>query len=385
MRPPLALLQLAPVLVVACGATPAPAPPHELPPVTTRPEVAVVSTAPHEVDAGATAPPLPASSDALVIVPAPPHTFAGAAGNIPGDSGLSGLFAVGDSVFASGSGFLLRSTDRGLHYARTEIEPRFPVVWAASEREVFVAGQGGVVRSTDGGASFAPTGRTPGPSVSGIWGRSAEELYVVGSGGGGPFVGRSVDHGATWTRLPVPITDGWLHDVGTTDGRDVLVAGTEEGTRATSPGTRESNAVILRSTDAGAHWKRLPMFSKGGTDHEETRRICFAEGTLFASSAYGLHMTRDLGKTWRVATQVGAEVLALACRGKEVVVGGRNRSLLASADGGATWSRNPLGTLFGEPSLVSVQAAAISEAGEMYVGFEGLYTDHRGSLFRRSP
>ncbi len=198
-------------------------------------------------------------------------------------------------------------------------------------------------------------------------------------------MGRSVDHGATWTRLPVPITDGWLHDVGTTDGRDVLVAGTEEGTRATSPGTRESNAVILRSTDAGAHWKRLPMFSKGGTDHEETRRICFAEGTLFASSAYGLHMTRDLGKTWRVATQVGAEVLALACRGKEVVVGGRNRSLLASADGGATWSRNPLGTLFGEPSLVSVQAAAISEAGEMYVGFEGLYTDHRGSLFRRSP
>jgi len=78
-------------------------------------------------------------------------------------------------------------------------------------------------------------------------------------------------------------------------------------------------------------------------------------------------------------------VLALACRGKEVVVGGRNRSLFVSADGGATWSRDPLGTLFGEPSLVSVQTAVIAETGELYVGFEGLYTDHRGSLFRRSP
>lgn len=373
-------------LLVACGGSPAPAPPHELPPVTTRPEVAVVSIAPHEVDAGAAAPRLPASPDALVIVPALPRAFTGAAGNIPGDSGLSGLFTVGDSVFACGSGFVLRSTDRGLHYARTEVGPRFPVVWAPSEREVFVAGEGGVVRSTDGGASFSPTGAAPGSAVTGIWGPSAEQIYIAGAGGsGGPFVARSVDHGATWTRLAVPITDGWLHDVGTTDGRDVLVAGTENGSRATSPGTRESNAVILRSTDAGAHWKRLPVFAKNGTDHEETRRICFSDGTLFASSAYGLYMTRDLGKTWRVATQVGAEVLALACRGKEVVVGGRNRALFVSADGGATWGRDPLASLFGEPSLVSVQAAFISERGEMYVGFEGLYTDHRGSLFRRSP
>ncbi|NOU27889.1 MAG: hypothetical protein HOO96_08295 [Polyangiaceae bacterium] len=365
-----ALLQLAPVLMVACGATPTPAPPHELPPVTTRPEVAVVSIAPHEVDAGATAPSLPPSPDALVILPAPPHTFAGAAGNIPGDSGLSGLFTVGDSVFASGSGFLLRSTDRGLHFARTEVAPRFPVVWAPSEREVFVAGEGGVVRSTDGGASFSSTGAAPGSAVTGIWGPSAEQIYIVGAGGsGGPFVARSTDHGATWARLPVPFTEGWLYDVGTTDGRDVLVAGT---------------GAILRSTDAGAHWKRLPMF-KGGTEHEQTRRLCFAAGTLFASSTYGLHMTRDLGKTWRVATQVGSEVLALACRGLEVVVGGRGRLLFVSADGGATWRRDPLGRLFAEPSLVSVQAAAISEAGEMYVGFEGLYTDHRGSLFRRSP
>ncbi len=387
MRPPLALLQLAPVLVVACGATPAPAPPHELPPVTTRPEVAVVSTAPHEVDAGATAPPLPASSDALVIVPAPPHTFAGAAGNIPGDSGLSGLFAVGDSVFASGSGFLLRSTDRGLHYARTEIEPRFPVVWAPlrSARSSWRAKAAWCDPPTAAPPSRPPVARA-GPSVSGIRPQRRGALRR-GLGRGGPFVGRSVDHGATWTRLPVPITDGWLHDVGTTDGRDVLVAGTEEGTRATSRDPREQrrHPSLHRRRTSAHSGNGSPCSPKGGTDHEETRRICFAEGTLFASSAYGLHMTRDLGKTWRVATQVGAEVLALACRGKEVVVGGRNRSLFVSADGGATWSRDPLGTLFGEPSLVSVQAAAISEAGEMYVGFEGLYTDHRGSLFRRSP
>lgn len=390
MRALSALLSFWPVLVVACGATPAPPPPHELPPVTTRPEVAVVPAVPSVVDAGTAAPdvarPTPVSFDALVLTAAASRNFAGAAGNIAGDSGLSGVFTVGDSVFAAGTGFVLRSTDRGLHFARTEVAPRFPVVWSPSEGEVFVAGEGGVVRSTDGGVSFAPTGAAPGSAVTGIWGPSAEQIYIAGAGGsGGPFVARSTDHGATWVRLPIPALKGWLHDVGTTDGHDVLAAGTEDTARVTSSGIPEKNALVLRSTDGGAHWKRLPMFAKGGTDYEETRRICFAEGTLFASSAYGLHVTRDLGKTWRVATQVGAEVLALACRGKQVVVGGRNRSLFVSIDGGATWQRDPLGSLFADPSLVSVQAAAISETGEMYVGFEGLYTDHRGSLFRRSP
>ncbi len=380
---------LLPLLVAACGAAPATPLPPESPSAPTRPEVAVVDSAPSDLDAAAPADvgaPPQLSPGALVISPGPPHSFAGAAGNIAGSSGLSGLFTVGDSVFASGTGFVLRSTDRGLHFHRTEVGPRFPVVWAPSEREVFVAGEGGVVRSTDGGVSFAPTGPAPGSAVTGIWGPSAEQIYIVGAGGrGGPFVGRSTNHGATWVQLPIPALQGWLHDVGTTDGRDLLAAGTEDTARVTPSGIPQKNALVLRSTDGGAHWKRLPIFPKGGTHYEETRRICFALGTLFASSAYGLYATRDLGKTWRLATQVGAEVLALACRGKDVVVGGRNRSLFVSADGGATWSRDPLGPLFSEPSLVSVQAAAISEAGEMYVGFEGLYTDHRGSLFRRSP
>jgi len=100
---------------------------------------------------------------------------------------------------------------------------------------------------------------------------------------------------------------------------------------------------------------------------------------------YGLYVTRDLGRTWEHATEVGTEVLGLACRGREVAVGGRSRALLVSHDLGAHWTKEPLTDLFTAPSSVSVQATAFDDAGVLDVGFEGLYTDRRGSLFRRSP
>jgi len=306
-----------------------------------------------------------------MLTPAPSGAFAGSSGNLPQDSGVTGLWTAGDVVLAVGTGFAYRSSDRGVHFTRLAVPVRFPTVWGDGQGEVFVAGENGFLRSTDGGLSFASPGAATGMIVQSIGGPTAAQLFVAGSDGKGPLVARSRDHGATWQRLKLPIDSGWLFDVGTTGKHDVIVTG-----------HTDSQGVVLRSTDDGNTWKRLPAFLP---DRQENRKLCFSEGTLFVSSTYGLYRTRDLGASWHLATDVGAEVLALACRGKEVVVGGRNRALFVSHDLGVTWSSEALTGVFTAPSLVSVQAVAFAATGESYIGFEGLYTDRRGTLLRRSP
>jgi photosystem II stability/assembly factor-like uncharacterized protein len=318
----------------------------------------------------------------VTLDPAPSGAFSGAAGNAPG--GITGIWGVGPYVFASGPGMILRSEDGGLHFTRTTGPGDWASVWGASEDDVYVAGDG-AVRSTDRGKTWSRVGRLPGYAY-GLWGSGPDDVYVVG-GGNHPFVARSTDHGATWVELPTPISSGWLYGVTGTGPREILVVG--KG-RVDAPGARQdlppTAAVFLRSTDSGRHWSRIPPFKPGTTEFEESRGACFTRKGLFAASSYALYFTPDLGRTWKEATPVGAEVLALACRGDDVIVGGRNRKLFLSRDGGKTWTSDPLGGLWTAPSLSSVQAAFVGEKGEVFVGFEGLYDkSRRGSLFRRSP
>ncbi len=384
-----ALAPAALALLAACADSPAPVSrPAEVviapPPM---PAIAEPTPAPapsEVVSAVVAAPPLEAPAPELdaAITPGSAGAFGGAAGNVP--HGISSIWGAGNSVFAVGSGMILRSEDRGLHFHIVPGPGGSPAVWGPSANEVYVAGDK-VVRSTDGGATWSDMGRLPGHAY-GIWGTGPGDIYAVG-GGERPFVARSIDHGTTWIELTTPIAAGWFYGVTGTGPRELLVVGTTpSGAPATTPGLPPKSAVFLRSTDSGRHWTRLPTFQSTTTEFEESRGACFTPKGLFAASSYALHFTSNLGRTWKLVKAVNAEVLALGCRGDEVLVGGRNRKLFASRDGGATWVEDPVGPLFAAPSFSSVQAAFVSEGGEAYVGFEGLYVGpRRGSLFRRSP
>lgn len=376
-------------LLAACAGNPAPVPPPAevviAPPpmpviAAPTPAPAVSEVASAVVDAPP--PEAPAPELDVTILPGSTGSFGGAAGNVP--HGISGIWAAGNRVFAVGSGMILRSDDRGLHFHVSTGPDGSPAVWGSSPDEVYVAGDK-VVRSTDGGATWSDVGRLPGHAY-GLWGTGPGDIYAVG-GGERPFVAHSVDHGATWIELRTPVASGWFYGVTGTGPRELLVVGTApSGAPATTPGLPPTSAVFLRSTDSGRHWTRLPTFKSTTTEFEESRGACLTKKGLFAASSYALHFTADLGRTWKLVKAVNAEVLALGCRGDDILVGGRNRKLFTSRDGGATWVEDPIGPLFTAPSFSSVQAAFVSEGGEAYVGFEGLYVGpRRGSLFRRSP
>lgn len=353
-------------LLAACAGCTAPVPRPAPVEIVIAPPPSSATVEPTEVD--------------VTITPGPAGSFGGAAGNAP--HGLTGVWGAGNHVFAVGPGMILRSADRGLHFQRSVGPGGAPSVWGASADDVYVAGNR-VVRSTDRGATWSDVGPLPGVAKS-IWGSGPEDVYVVGGEDEHPFIARSIDHGATWVDLESPFS-GLIQGVTGSGPHELLVVGL--GSLKGSPWdpSRSSSSVFLRSTDSGRQWTSLPSFPSG-LSFAAVHRACFSAKGLFAATTYDLYFTPDLGRTWKLATPVGAEVLALACRGDEILVGGRNRKLFTSRDGGATWGADPIGALWTAPSLSSVQAVFVSEGGEAFVGFEGLYDkEQRGSLFRRSP
>jgi photosystem II stability/assembly factor-like uncharacterized protein len=330
-------------------------------------------------------PPASASAPAaaLVLDPAPPGAWAGKQGNVP--KPITGLWGASGHVFAVGGGLILHSEDGGLRWASAPGPMNSPDIWGSSIDDIYIGGSE-VVRSTDNGKTFVPTGPLPrGGNAFGVWGRGPDEVYAVGGGAGKPFIARTEDHGRTWVEIPHDIQDGWFYGVTGAGPREVIVSGKEQRGK-TSSGQPLGYVVLLRSTDGGKTWKRLPPPPRGSTDFEHSRKLCHTRsGTLFVAASYDVYSTRDLGKTWRLAVSVGTEILGMTCAGDEVFVGGRNRAYFHSRDEGKTWDGNELDAVWTSPALSSVQAFFVADTGEAYVGGEGTYDRSvTGTLLRRS-
>jgi hypothetical protein len=365
------------LLAAACSPTPplpstpaSPTPPAQV----TAPPTAAAR--PIELREAPTIAPVVSTSAAdLVLAPASPGAWSGAHGNAP--ASITGIWGTGGVVFAVGSGTILRSTDRGLHWAASPGPLDWPAVWGSSVDDVYVGGKE-VVHSTDRGATWTPTAPLPGSAYA-IWGSGPDEVFAVG-GGDAPFIVQSRDHGKSWQALTSGVRTGWFYDVLGAGKGEVLVAGKKDGANHTS-------AELLSSTDGGKHWTSLPVARPKMTDNEEIRNLCFsASGTLYASMSYAVYATRDRGRTWKLAADVGTEVIGLGCFGREILIGGRNRRFRRSADDGQTWSEADLDGVWGaDRALISLQAMFVAETGEAYVGGEAYNLAGHGTLLRRAP
>jgi photosystem II stability/assembly factor-like uncharacterized protein len=287
-------------------------------------------------------------------------------------------------VLAAGSGALLLSNDRGAHWNKVA-DFDGATAWGSSIDDVFVGGAG-VLHSTDHGKTFAKL-NFPTNGVMAIWGSDASDVYAVtlDSGASGGQVMHTEDHGQTWKDLQAGLK-AKLYAIAGTGPLDVWVAGQGRVTDTKSPLGYHTSAVLAHSVDRGKTWKSVPAAKPGMTENEEIRRLCFtAAGMLVASYSYSVYGTADAGKTWKSLSDVGAEVIGLACHDREILVGARNRNFRRSLDEGATWSAKDLDSVFKDPALITLQAAYVADTGEEYVGGEAYNRQGAGTLLRRAP
>lgn len=93
-------------------------------------------------------------------------------------------------------------------------------------------------------------------------------------------------------------------------------------------GTEQSG--LLASTDGALTWQTAESFPK--TSINALAAVLLPETTLLAGTGEGVHVSRDMGKTWRVALP-GINVLALSAVGED-----GNAWLFAAAESGGLYA-----------------------------------------------
>lgn len=224
-----------------------------------------------------------------------------------------------------------RNPSAGGPFEPQPIEPRdaFYAVVGTSDAVVLAVGKyGKILRSTDGGASWHQTPSGVGQPLFSITSPHPGRTLVVGAKG---VCLESSDDGATWTKCAVA-TDRHLFAAQFLDGRG-LIAG-EFGT-------------LFRSDDAGKEWNRVEI------EWEE--------------------MVPELAESFG---SVEPHLYALAfCDPERVWIVGEYGLVLASEDGGKTWTKQRGGGLFDRHlfAAICLPAGSVLVAGQ---GGEIAYRAH---------
>ena len=214
---------------------------------------------------------------------------------------------------SGGQPTLLRSTDSGASwtcqgtngqvaavflFGVTAVDPY--TAWVVGDTDL--AGYATIYHTTDGGLKWNRMGsmtQMPNVGLSKVATFGDNRIWAVGLG----VILHSTDGGATWTnQVPTDYATNQFQGVATPDGINVWVTGNTVGDCAT----------ILKSTNAGASWTR----QRGSAD--DVRRL---ERILDISAL-------DSNTAWAIGgTQNGA-----------------NWAVLATTNGGITWTQQTQGT-----------------------------------------
>lgn len=265
---------------------------------------------------------------------------------------------------------LARSRDRGLHWTAltlppatgitdVEVDPVNPSIVYALR-----GAAGPLLRSLDGGDSWSPLETAPNALFD--LAIDPDDSSVLHGGGYGFH--KSVDAGATWTRItpspPIAVKQIEIASNG------VLYAA------ATGQDPRIHLVQIYRSRDAGETWQPLP-------DSPFAFRLAISPSNpavVYAFNGLEIFRTADGGDTWQKVSDLGAlrvHSLAIAPGNPETLYAAMlDEGVLASTDGGATWS--PVGEGLEETGAFLVKVDP-HDPERLYAGvvFRGLATFHQ--------
>jgi len=238
---------------------------------------------------------------------------------------LYGLTLVGqqDLLACGEKGTLLRSTDGGIrwHSLKSPTKRALSSLAFSGNTAVAVGSYGAMVSTVDSGRTWSSQLPEKEKSLSSISFADQEHGLVAG---GEEMLLWSSDGGRTWTSSK------------TLPGRYIWSGCLLNPQTAVGLG---EGGVIFRTADAGATWKQVAT----GIDYG-LRRMKFVDENLGLAVGYSaIIATEDGGKTWTrrsVPGRIGdCSLIGIACADKSRwLVVGTQGVILVSEDGGRTWT-----------------------------------------------
>ena len=242
---------------------------------------------------------------------------------------------------------LHRTLDGGSTWEPVVMEPVDAIAAAGPGSAVAVGVAGLLARTDDAGATFTQVGQrqpVPGDQAGGAL-RLVSPGVVLAAGTAGAR--RSTDGGATWSAVayPAEAASASARLTAFADGRFGLMPAVERATGAQR---------LLRTLDGGASWS---LDGSGALPAKAIDLACLpgagdpATTTCHAVADRSLYRTQDGGASWELLPGAGSNVRAV--RFLDATHGFATRfdsrfpilpglpqavSMIASADGGATWS-----------------------------------------------
>jgi photosystem II stability/assembly factor-like uncharacterized protein len=273
-----------------------------------------------------------------------------------------------DRVFVVGGDGAVRASMDGAHFkaVRPAVDgsPEPQVIVGSGAGDVWVGGENGLIlHSGDAGKTWAQSEATGDPWLHAAW--AADSSHVVFGGSGGTLVSTS-DGGKTWTQAcldgKTPPCDGYDVETLTGGPNGELYAGSGAGLARGGFGKPWTGVPLSLDETVSGVW--------ASSDNRLALLLTASAGQIPANA--GLFLSPDGGKTFaRDDGTPPADVTFLVASGPtatRLYGGGLDGALLASTDGGQSWSelsRN----LASSDDLVGVVA---SRAAVFALGEEGV-------------
>jgi photosystem II stability/assembly factor-like uncharacterized protein len=312
---------------------------------------------------------------------------------VPTGANLTGVWFLSpdEGWIAGGAGVLLKTTDGGATWTpRTlpgaEGQPLYDVAFANS-LVGFVSGNSAAYTTTDGGVTWTQVSNW----VGGSWYHIQFVSQTVGFMGANGALVRTTDGGTTW-----PVRSAYpdcpiIYGMNFLDANTGLVSGSQASSgfhgifkttdggltwRLTHSGNdndaiyltntvalADDGTAILRSTDGGDTWSQVATVSTGLSDLEKLD----ATTVIGVSTTGEVWRSDDGGVTWSERwTAGGGPPAKWAVRFSDPLNGhvvGAGGAILATSDGGVTWTRVNRGISVDWNGIVAFSDSAVVLAG----------------------
>ena len=271
-----------------------------------------------------------------------------------GENNSQRSVSMGDGVYKSidgGKSWKNMGLAKSEHIGKIVVDPRDSnTVYVAAQGPLWApGGDRGLYKTTDGGKTWKPllaisenTGVTDfvldprNPDI--IYAASYQRrrhVFTLINGGPESAIHKSIDGGATWTKLETGLPKEWMGRIGLAVSKqepDMVYAIIEATRRA---------GGFFRSKDAGASWEKMNSYSGGGAQYYAEIFIDPNDADhLFAMDVY-VRETHDGGKTWtkinETTKHVDSHAMWIDPENSEHYLIGCDGGLYETFDDAATW------------------------------------------------